>query len=151
MALSSFLPWSLSLSRHHTGVGPGKNPTIQQGWEERIPPITTYSYWNFFLICVCIFGFRRDGSAGVLSENSTNKDYLAISNFYLFNSPFLQDDATPTNAFYHNKKKNLDLNNPFYRPFVFKSCWDQISRTCHVFTRLFTLNTPRYFLDFASQ
>ena len=64
MALSSSLPWSLSLSRHHTGVGPGKNPKIQQGWEERIP-ITTYFYWNVFLICVCIFGFRRDGSAGV--------------------------------------------------------------------------------------
>ena len=38
MALSSSLPWSLSLSRHHTGVGPGKNPKIQQGREERIPP-----------------------------------------------------------------------------------------------------------------
>ena len=30
------------------------------------------------------------------------------------------------------------------------NCWDQIPRTCHVFTRLFTLNTPWYFLDFAS-
>ena len=30
------------------------------------------------------------------------------------------------------------------------SCWDQIPGTCHVFTRLFTLNTPWYFLDFAS-
>ena len=29
------------------------------------------------------------------------------------------------------------------------SCWDQIPRTCHVFTRLFTSNTPWYFLDFA--
>ena len=28
-------------------------------------------------------------------------------------------------------------------------CWDKIPRTCHVFTLLFTLNTPRYFLDFA--
>ena len=28
-------------------------------------------------------------------------------------------------------------------------CWDQIPRTCHVFTRLFTSNTPWYFLDFA--
>ena len=27
--------------------------------------------------------------------------------------------------------------------------WDQILRTCHVFTRLFTSNTPWYFLDFA--
>ena len=29
------------------------------------------------------------------------------------------------------------------------NCWDQIPRTCHVFTRLFTWNTPWYFLDFA--
>ena len=29
------------------------------------------------------------------------------------------------------------------------NCWDQIPRTCHVFTRFFTSNTPWYFLDFA--
>ena len=29
------------------------------------------------------------------------------------------------------------------------NCWDQIPRTCHVFTRLFTSKTPWYFLDFA--
>ena len=29
------------------------------------------------------------------------------------------------------------------------NCWDRIPRTCHVFTRFFTLNTPWYFLDFA--
>ena len=29
------------------------------------------------------------------------------------------------------------------------NCWDQIPRTCHVFTRLFTSNTPWYFLDLA--
>ena len=28
-------------------------------------------------------------------------------------------------------------------------CWDLIPLTCHVFTRLFTSNTPWYFLDFA--
>ena len=31
------------------------------------------------------------------------------------------------------------------------NCWYQIRRTCHVFTRLFTSNTPWYFLDFASE
>ena len=31
------------------------------------------------------------------------------------------------------------------------SNWDQIPRVCHVFTRLFTSNTPWYFLDFASE
>ena len=29
------------------------------------------------------------------------------------------------------------------------NCWDQISRFCQTFTRLFTMNTPWYFLDFA--
>ena len=29
------------------------------------------------------------------------------------------------------------------------NCCDQISRICHVFTRLFSSNTPWYFLDFA--
>ena len=29
------------------------------------------------------------------------------------------------------------------------NCWDQIYRICRIFSRLFTLNTPRYFLDFA--
>ena len=31
---------------------------------------------------------------------------------------------------------------------LYSTCWDQISRTCCVFTRLFSLNTPRYFLEF---
>ena len=31
------------------------------------------------------------------------------------------------------------------------NCWYQFSRTCLVFSRLFTLNTPRYFVDFASK
>ena len=34
--------------------------------------------------------------------------------------------------------------------FFLDQFWDQIPRTCHVFTRLFTSNTPWYFLDFAS-
>ena len=56
------------------------------------PPIATYFYWNKFLICVCIFRFRRDGSAGVvppplLSENSTNKGYLAIYLISTYSTP----------------------------------------------------------------
>ena len=31
---------------------------------------------------------------------------------------------------------------------LYSNCWNQISRTCHVLTRLFTLNAPWYFLDF---
>ena len=31
------------------------------------------------------------------------------------------------------------------------NCWDQIPRTCDVFNRLFTSNTPWFFLGFARQ
>ena len=40
-----------------------------------------------------------------------------------------------------------------YPPFqtcLWSICWDQIPRTCHVFTRFFTLKTDLYFLDFDS-
>ena len=40
---------------------------------------------------------------------------------------------------------------PLFGTCLCSNCWDQIPRTCHVFTRLFTLNTPWYsFFDFAS-
>ena len=39
---------------------------------------------------------------------------------------------------------------PHFGTCQYSNCWDQIPRTCHVFTRLFTSNTPWYFLDFAS-
>ena len=38
---------------------------------------------------------------------------------------------------------------PLFGTCLCSNCWDQIPRTCHVFTWLFTLNTPWYFLDFA--
>ena len=38
---------------------------------------------------------------------------------------------------------------PIFGTCLCSNCWDQMPRTCHVFTRLFTLNTPWYFLDFA--
>ena len=39
---------------------------------------------------------------------------------------------------------------PLFGTCFCSNCWDQIPRSCHVFTRLFTLNIPWYFLDFAS-
>ena len=38
---------------------------------------------------------------------------------------------------------------PHWGTCLYSNCWDQIPRTCYVFTRLFTSNTPWYFLDFA--
>ena len=50
-------------------------------------------------------------------------------------------------------RKSLPFRTPGFVPLfgtcLCSNCWDQIPRTCHVFTRLFTLNTPWYFLDFA--
>ena len=37
---------------------------------------------------------------------------------------------------------------PHFRTCLCYNCWDQSPRICHVFTRLFTSNTPWYFLDF---
>ena len=38
---------------------------------------------------------------------------------------------------------------PHFGTCLCSNCWDQIPRTSHIFTRLFTSNTPWYFLDFA--
>ena len=55
---------------------------------------------------------------------------------------------------WHASRERLPFRTPGSVPH-FGTCWcsnywDQIPRTCHVFTRLFTSNTPWYFLDFAS-
>ena len=38
---------------------------------------------------------------------------------------------------------------PHFGTCLCSNCWDQIPRICHVLSRLFTSNTPWYFLDFA--
>ena len=37
---------------------------------------------------------------------------------------------------------------PLFGTCFCSNCWDQIPRTCNVFARLFTWNTPWHFLDF---
>ena len=54
---------------------------------------------------------------------------------------------------WHASRECLLFRKPGYVP-LFGTCfcsnsWDQFFRTCRVFSRLFTLKTPRYFLDFA--
>ena len=130
MALSSFLPWSLSLSRHHTGVGPGKNPKIQQGCEERIfyplshpPPhflsrriSIEISFWFVYAFS----DLEGIGVQGLQPPPPFCRKILPIRVFepYLISiystPPFLHrnrccDPPPPPNAFYNNKK-NLDLN-----------------------------------------
>ena len=52
-----------------------------------------------------------------------------------------------------SQQGTLTLPDTWFRPpfgtCYCSNCWDQIPQTCHVFTRLFTSNTPWYFLDFA--
>ena len=38
---------------------------------------------------------------------------------------------------------------PLLGTYLCSNCWNQLSRACSVFFRLFTLNIPRFFLDFA--
>ena len=49
--------------------------------------------------------------------------------------------------------ERLPFRDTWFRPLFWtglcSNCWDQISSNLPVFTRLFILNTPRYFLDFA--
>ena len=54
---------------------------------------------------------------------------------------------------WHASRERLPFRTPGSFPHfgtcLCSNCWDQIPRTCHVLTRLFTSNTPWYFLDFA--
>ena len=54
---------------------------------------------------------------------------------------------------WHASRERLPFRTPGSVPHCWtclcSNCWDQIPRTCHVFTRLFTSNTPWYFPDFA--
>ena len=54
---------------------------------------------------------------------------------------------------WHASRERLPFRTPGSVPHcgtcLCSNCWDQIPRTCHVFTRLFTSKTPWYFLDFA--
>ena len=54
---------------------------------------------------------------------------------------------------WHASRERLPFRTPGSVPYcgtcLCSNCWDQIPRSCHVFTRLFTSNTPWYFLDFA--
>ena len=60
--------------------------------------------------------------------------------------------AFATGVAYMYQQGTLTLPDTWFRPpfwtCLYSNCWDQIPRTCHVFNRLFTSNTPWYFVDF---
>ena len=53
----------------------------------------------------------------------------------------------------HANRERLPFRTPdsvlLFGTCLYSNCWDQLSGTCRVFTRVFTLNILRYFLDFA--
>ena len=78
----------------------------------------------------------------ISSEIDTFLTFTELSGFY---GAFATDVAC--------QQGTLTLPDIWFRPpfgtCLCSNCWDQIPRTCHVFTRLLTLNTPWYSLDFA--
>ena len=93
---------------------------------------------------------------------STNSDFPTNQTFHQFNDLYTEFDLHRMKSGFHGafatgvacQQGTLTLPDTWFRPPFFGTCfcsycWDQIPRTCHVFTRLFTLNIPLYFFDFA--
>ena len=92
----------------------------------------------------------------------TNSDFPTDQTFHQFNHLYTEYDLRRIMSGFHGVfatglacyQGTLTLPDTWFRPpflgtCLCSNCWDQILRTCHIFTRLFTLNTPLYFLDFA--
>ena len=92
----------------------------------------------------------------------TNSDFPTDQTFHQFNYLYTEFDLHRIMSGFRRafatgvacQQGTLTLPDFWFRPLfgtcLCSNCWDQIPRTCHVFNRLFTLNTPWYFLDFAS-
>ena len=91
----------------------------------------------------------------------TNSDYSTNQTFHQFYdlitnltfTKFWVDSMEHLQRVWHVSRERLPFRTPGFVPLwgtcLCSNCWDQIPRICHVFTRLFTLNTPWYFLNFA--
>ena len=91
----------------------------------------------------------------------TNSDFPSDPTFHQFHDLYIELDLHRIMSGFHgsfamvvaSQQGTLTLPDTWFRPpfwtCLCSNCWDQIPRTCHVFTRLFTLNTRWYFLDFA--
>ena len=92
----------------------------------------------------------------------TNSDFPTDQTFHQFHDLHTELDINRLwvvsmehlQRVWHASRERLPFRTPGSVPHcgtcLCSNCWDQIPRTCHVFTRLFTSNTPWYFLDFAS-
>ena len=91
----------------------------------------------------------------------TNSEFPTDQTFHQFHDLYTELDLHRIMSGFHgayatgvaSQQGTLTLPDTWFRPpfgtCSCSNCWDQIPRTCHVFTRLFTSNTPWYFLDFA--
>ena len=130
---------------------------------------TSWSAWN-----------RHSGSFMILFSNTTAIWSLPLTNVKWLSDPWPTVTSQPirlsTNFMtlipsltftelwvvsiehlqrvWHASRERLPFRTPgsvpLFGTFVCSNSWDPIPRTCHVCTRLFTLNTPWYFLDFVS-
>ena len=88
----------------------------------------------------------------------TNSDFRTDQTFHQFHDLYTELDLHRIMSGFHgafatgvaSQQGTLTLPDTWFRP----PFWDLLMfqlliRTCHVFTRLFTSNTPWYFLDFA--
>ena len=90
----------------------------------------------------------------------TNSDFYTDQTFHQFHDFDTELDLHRIMSGFHgafstdmaSQQGTLTLPDTWFRPLFWTClcsiCWDQVPRTCYVFTRLFTLNTHRYFLDF---
>ena len=103
----------------------------------------------------------------------TNSDYPTNQTFHQFHDLDTDFDLHRFTSGFHGafatgvacQQRTLTLPDTWFRPHFWDwcihlstslflycwcyNCWDRIPRTCHVFTRLSTSNTPWYFLYFA--
>ena len=91
----------------------------------------------------------------------TNSDFQTNQTFHQFHDIDTELDlnrlwvvsSEHLQRVWHASRERLPFRTPGSIPHCWtclcSNCWDQIPRTCHVFTRTFTSNTPWFFLDFA--
>ena len=86
----------------------------------------------------------------------TNSDFPTDQTFHQFDDLHTKSDLTLTELWvvfmdhlqrmWHASRERLPFRTPGFVPLfgtcLCSNCWDQIPRTCHVLTRLFTLNYP---------
>ena len=144
--------WRMRLAKQETITPPG----------HLVLPLVGRGPWMSTVVLYC---WCHSDSASV---NLYLTSFVQKRHFDSFCSPFCHDLYTELDLHrlwvvsmehlqrvWHASRERLPFRTPGSVPHcgtcLCSNCWDQIPRTCHVFTRLFTSNTSWYFLDFASK